>query len=263
MWWQLVGPRWACRSAGSRRASEILARTVTPRGSRAATNARQGVRAGTQRSRTAQRRGACEPPGTDSQRVRGRMLRRPSVAGGGFETKPKKINDLRWFRPLETVSEAATRDPRSGGRRRRVRVSDRAGRLRGPRGGGWRRAASGPARAAGGSRRPSAPGALPRGARRGGRVRGLPRVATCSSARSPVAGGGGAGGAGRAGQRALLQEAIDAGDAAAVAVAALQFGAQLKAGDRAASGAQLVDDLLDLGVWRGGEGGPLADHNGK
>jgi len=118
VWWQLVGPRWACRSAGSRRASEILARTVTPRGE-SHCDERTDRESELVRSAagTAQRRGACELPGTDSQRVRGRMLRRPSVAGGGFETKPDQINDLRCFGPSKPSAKLRLeiRDPVVGG----------------------------------------------------------------------------------------------------------------------------------------------------
>jgi hypothetical protein len=53
----------------------------------------------------------------------------------------------------------------------------------------------------------------------------------------------------------LLEEAIDPGDAAAVTAAALQFSAQLEAGDGAVAGAQLVDDLQDLGIGQAGRAG--------
>jgi hypothetical protein len=52
-----------------------------------------------------------------------------------------------------------------------------------------------------------------------------------------------------------LEEAIDPGDAAAVPVATLQFGAKFEAGDGATSDAQLVDDLLDRGVGQAGRAG--------
>jgi carbamoyl-phosphate synthase small subunit len=45
------------------------------------------------------------------------------------------------------------------------------------------------------------------------------------------------------------------GDPAAVPVTPLQFGAQFEARDGAASGSQLVDDLLDLGVLKSGRAG--------
>jgi hypothetical protein len=52
-----------------------------------------------------------------------------------------------------------------------------------------------------------------------------------------------------------LEEAVNPGDAAAVPVAALQFGAKFEAGDGATSDAQLVDDLLDRGVGQAGRAG--------
>jgi hypothetical protein len=55
-----------------------------------------------------------------------------------------------------------------------------------------------------------------------------------------------------------LEEAVDPGNAAAVPVAALQFGAQFEAGDGATLGAQLVDDPLDLGVGQAGRAGHKA-----
>jgi hypothetical protein len=60
-----------------------------------------------------------------------------------------------------------------------------------------------------------------------------------------------------------VEETIDPADAAAVAVTPLQFGAQFEACDGAAPGAQLVDDLLDLGVREVGRAGhpcSLADY---
>ena len=52
-----------------------------------------------------------------------------------------------------------------------------------------------------------------------------------------------------------LKKAVDPGDPAAVPVTPLQFGAQFEARDGAASGSQLVDDLLDLGVLKSGRAG--------
>jgi hypothetical protein len=68
------------------------------------------------------------------------------------------------------------------------------------------------------------------------------------------------------GQGGLAEEAVDAAHAAAVAVATLQLGAQLNAGDHAVSGAQLVDDLLDLGLRearRAGHWRIITENNGN
>ena len=63
-----------------------------------------------------------------------------------------------------------------------------------------------------------------------------------------------------------VEDSIHPGDAAAVSMTAVQFGAQCEAGDGSALGTQFVDDLLNLGVGETGRAGHaliITENNGK
>jgi hypothetical protein len=73
-------------------------------------------------------------------------------------------------------------------------------------------------------------------------------------------------GRGWVGQGGLSEQTVDASDAAAVSMAALQLGAQFEASDGAASAAYFVDDLVDLGIRKAGRAGHvriITENNGN